>query len=454
MAQAGLSKIAIERNQKILLDIISQPGNGKLSVSTIASKSITMDTWTKEQVESMKSIGNIKSNAIYNPNEVRNPPPPNLMDAERDSELEQYIRSKYQFKRFLHKSAFVASKLGPSRTILLANGGSSSRDPSTPIPSAVSSPPVSTSSPQIPARRQFTLSTAPPSLAAPPARTATAPTPISQYPRQPQAQPQTNGTPSTSRGGVWEDLVSLQGPSSTSSLPLQFQAPLQTPLNVHGYQTSMASGINPFQQQHIASNPYSQQSYSTSFQNPSFAPEARFSPAGTLNGSQQSYFANQQPLMSAPAMQAQNSNNFFQPQPQQALQVQNGAQGLFHSGNAQGGSFMSAPATQGHFLSTSPAQYPSHSPQPMLSMTPQPQMYSTTPQPHMFSTTPQPQQQPQMMTQFMLSPSQQFQMQQQGGLGLGSLQQGQTTMGTMGHQQPFFGGAGPPQPMGQFGGGF
>lgn len=69
-----------------------------------------MDSWTKEQVEvcgvadpslpctdssaskSMKSMGNIKSNAIYNPNELRHPPPPNLMDAERDSELEQYIR--------------------------------------------------------------------------------------------------------------------------------------------------------------------------------------------------------------------------------------------------------------------------------------------------------------------------------------------------------------------------
>jgi hypothetical protein len=72
-----------------------------------------MDTWTKEQVEVrahledhgpfnpadarhcgqvMKNMGNAKSNAIYNPNEARHPPPPNLEDGERDSEMEQYIR--------------------------------------------------------------------------------------------------------------------------------------------------------------------------------------------------------------------------------------------------------------------------------------------------------------------------------------------------------------------------
>lgn len=42
----------------------------------------------------MRSMGNVKSNAIYNPNEIRNPPPPNLEETERDSEIEQYIRGK------------------------------------------------------------------------------------------------------------------------------------------------------------------------------------------------------------------------------------------------------------------------------------------------------------------------------------------------------------------------
>ena len=42
----------------------------------------------------MKSIGNINSNKIYNPNELRNPPPPDLEETERDSEMEQYIRGE------------------------------------------------------------------------------------------------------------------------------------------------------------------------------------------------------------------------------------------------------------------------------------------------------------------------------------------------------------------------
>ena len=40
----------------------------------------------------MKQVGNIKANAIYNPDERRHPPPTNLIDSERDSELEKFIR--------------------------------------------------------------------------------------------------------------------------------------------------------------------------------------------------------------------------------------------------------------------------------------------------------------------------------------------------------------------------
>lgn len=42
----------------------------------------------------MKQVGNTKSNAIYNPDEIRHPPPTNFIDSERDSELEKYIRGK------------------------------------------------------------------------------------------------------------------------------------------------------------------------------------------------------------------------------------------------------------------------------------------------------------------------------------------------------------------------
>ncbi|KAF7343386.1 ArfGap-domain-containing protein [Mycena venus] len=102
----ALNKITIERNQKILLDLVAQPGNDvcadckvknprwashslgificvscasvhrKIGTHVTKVKSLTMDSWTKEQTENMKNNGNIKSNLFYNPNETRHPPPP------------------------------------------------------------------------------------------------------------------------------------------------------------------------------------------------------------------------------------------------------------------------------------------------------------------------------------------------------------------------------------------
>ena len=45
-------------------------------------------------LQSMRQIGNIRSNETYNPDEVRNPPPTNMIDAERDSDLEKFIRGR------------------------------------------------------------------------------------------------------------------------------------------------------------------------------------------------------------------------------------------------------------------------------------------------------------------------------------------------------------------------
>ena len=42
----------------------------------------------------MGEMGNVKSNAIFNPDEIRNPPPTNMIEQERDSDLEKYIRGK------------------------------------------------------------------------------------------------------------------------------------------------------------------------------------------------------------------------------------------------------------------------------------------------------------------------------------------------------------------------
>lgn len=66
-------------------------------------KSLTLDEWTKEQVERMREYGNIKSNLYFNPDEKRNRPPANVTDSERDSELEKFIRNKYEYRRFMNR---------------------------------------------------------------------------------------------------------------------------------------------------------------------------------------------------------------------------------------------------------------------------------------------------------------------------------------------------------------
>lgn len=49
----------------------------------------------------MKQNGNIKSNAYYNPDEARHPPPTNMMEAERDSEIEKFIRGPRALSNFV-----------------------------------------------------------------------------------------------------------------------------------------------------------------------------------------------------------------------------------------------------------------------------------------------------------------------------------------------------------------
>ncbi|POW13439.1 hypothetical protein PSHT_07688 [Puccinia striiformis] len=128
---SSTTKAAAERHQRILLELLKQPGNEvcadcktrnprwaswnlgificvkcagihrKLGTHITKVKSLTLDSWTKEQVQCMKQLGNIKSNQIYIPNGARNPPPTDLEESERDSQLEKYIRTKYESKRFM-----------------------------------------------------------------------------------------------------------------------------------------------------------------------------------------------------------------------------------------------------------------------------------------------------------------------------------------------------------------
>ncbi|KAM5369607.1 hypothetical protein ACJZ2D_008966 [Fusarium nematophilum] len=65
----------------------------KLGTHISKVKSLSMDSWSNEQVDNMRKVGNIASNNIYNP-EHRKPPVPVDAD-EADSAMERFIRHKY-----------------------------------------------------------------------------------------------------------------------------------------------------------------------------------------------------------------------------------------------------------------------------------------------------------------------------------------------------------------------
>ncbi|EPQ61902.1 hypothetical protein BGT96224_3825 [Blumeria graminis f. sp. tritici 96224] len=65
----------------------------KLGTHITKVKSLSMDSWSYEQVETMKKIGNIASNRIYNPQNNKASIP---FDADADSAMEKFIRQKYQ----------------------------------------------------------------------------------------------------------------------------------------------------------------------------------------------------------------------------------------------------------------------------------------------------------------------------------------------------------------------
>lgn len=66
----------------------------KLGVHVSKVKSLSMDTWSVDQVDVMKKMGNAKSNATYNPKNTR---PDIPIDADMvDSAMEKFIRQKYE----------------------------------------------------------------------------------------------------------------------------------------------------------------------------------------------------------------------------------------------------------------------------------------------------------------------------------------------------------------------
>jgi len=284
---SGVSKVAAERNQRILLELASKPGNDvcadckaraprwashnlgificvncasihrKIGTHITKVKSLTMDSWSREQIEVMKSIGNIACNVKYNPDEIRHPPPANREESERDSELEKYIRAKYEFKRFIITSNKIqntsnASSQLPNRQqtfppVSIARGSSplpplpSDRTSTLPLPSpiqptlpALNSPEQSaTHSPTSPSQHSV-RSPAPVSLAPTlsPSSTLQVPAP-STVSFTPSVTPATPQPPSSHP--VWDDIMSLTAPprsttfSMTPSLPQEQPAMQPTP---------------------------------------------------------------------------------------------------------------------------------------------------------------------------------------------------------------------------------
>ncbi|KAA8648927.1 putative GTPase activating protein for Arf [Aspergillus tanneri] len=135
----GISKRQQFRNERTLQDLIrSVPGNDrcadceamnpgwaswnmgiflcmrcaaihrKMGTHISKVKSLSMDSWTSEQVDNMKSHGNTLMNKIFNPRNVKPPVPADVDEA--DACMERFIRQKYQ-----HRSLEDGRPKPPSR---------------------------------------------------------------------------------------------------------------------------------------------------------------------------------------------------------------------------------------------------------------------------------------------------------------------------------------------------
>ncbi|GAA5980032.1 hypothetical protein JCM11641_008268 [Rhodosporidiobolus odoratus] len=173
---SSVTKAAADRHQRQLLALLKEPGNDvcadckvrnprwaswdqgvficvqcasmhrKLGSHITKVKSLTLDTWTKEQVENMRRLGNLKVNASLNPDERRNPPPPPDSGDERNSQLERFIRNKYE------RHAFASASPPSAPPSSASNGFSATPSVSLPPPPRRSSSNVVPSQPPQPSQ--------------------------------------------------------------------------------------------------------------------------------------------------------------------------------------------------------------------------------------------------------------------------------------------------------------
>ncbi|KAK5328035.1 Protein gts1 [Exophiala xenobiotica] len=143
---AAPSKREQARNERELQDLLRQPGNAqcadcnarnpswaswnlgiflcmrcasihrKLGTHISKVKSLSMDKWTTDQVESMKQHGNTASNKHYNP---KNKKPDIPLDADEvDSAMERFIRKKYQEKSLVDGRPEPPSRADVSQSVI------------------------------------------------------------------------------------------------------------------------------------------------------------------------------------------------------------------------------------------------------------------------------------------------------------------------------------------------
>ncbi|OBZ66456.1 UBA domain-containing protein 3 [Grifola frondosa] len=146
------------------------------------------------------------------PEQRRHPPPTNMMESERDSELEKFIRAKYEYKSFMDRSTQVSAILGPSRS---SSGGlSASRSSSSALDASRSAKVAALLGPSRSASSRLSRAQTVPVI-----RPASQPAPVPPAQAPPQRSQPTSSTP------LWNDLASLQAPAANSSLPLQYATP-------------------------------------------------------------------------------------------------------------------------------------------------------------------------------------------------------------------------------------
>jgi hypothetical protein len=150
-----------------------------------------------------------------------------------------FLSAKYEYKKFLDRSALVASKLGLSRSATLGPSRSAFSFPAA-APLARSSAHVTNS--QVAVSNASTSSHTAPTLPQGSSR--------AQLPQPPHPS-----------GGVWDDINSLKGNSQGSSLPLQYDQPTYPPqgnpsMPMPEVMGAMIANVYPVGAYGMGSNPY------------------------------------------------------------------------------------------------------------------------------------------------------------------------------------------------------